>query len=76
MTDTTTIRVKTTTRDRIRTLGGGRSADDVILAALNELERRRINDLMREQSLAISRDPAELAEAQAIAEDLEYARAW
>jgi len=72
----TTIRVSTATRDRVRTLSQGQSAEGVIVAALDELERRRRADIMREQSLAVSQDPDDLAEIQRVMEDMGPARAW
>jgi len=61
----------------VRALGHGRQrAEEVIVAALDELERRNRRELMRRESLAVSQDPDDLAEVRQIAEDLGPARAW
>jgi hypothetical protein len=75
MTDTT-IRVSVNTRDRVRSLSQGQTAEEVIVAALDELERRRRRDRMREEASVVSQDPADLAEVRQIAKDMVPARAW
>jgi predicted transcriptional regulator len=74
----TSIKISTTTRDRVKRLGASahQTAEEVINAALDELERRQERDHMREEALAISRDPDDLAEAQRVLADMESARAW
>lgn len=74
----TTIKVSSETRDRVRALSvrAHQTAEEVIIRALNELERRERRERMRTEALALIDDPGELAEIQAIHDDMEHLRAW
>jgi predicted transcriptional regulator len=74
----TTLKVSTATRDRVKAISDAehRTADQVINAALDQLERFRRHRRMREQSLAALPDGADQAELQAVQEDVEELRAW
>lgn len=72
MSSTTTVKVQTSTRDLLRSIGAERhlSADQVIvtaLAALRQDERRRI---AAAEARAIANDPADLAEVRAVQVDI------
>ncbi len=68
---TTTVKVQTTTRDRLREIGAARrqSADQVILAALEAMRRDERRAQAAAEALAIRNDPQDRAELRAIAED-------
>lgn len=72
MTDTTTVKVQTSTRDLILKVGAARrqSADQVILAALEAMQRDERRQVAAAEARAIKDDPADLAEIRAIQEDL------
>jgi Arc/MetJ-type ribon-helix-helix transcriptional regulator len=72
MADTTTVKVQTSTRDLLLQIGASRrqSADQVIRDALDAMSRDETRKLAAEQARAIRDDPADLAEIQAIREDL------
>ncbi len=72
MVDTTTVKVQTTTRDRLLQLGASRhqSADQVILAALDAMSRDERRRVAAEEARAISEDPVDLAEVRAIQLDI------
>jgi hypothetical protein len=74
----TTLKVSTATRDRVKAVSDAehRTADQVINAALDQLERSRRHQRMREQSLAALPDAADRAEIQAVQEEVEDLRAW
>lgn len=72
MAGTTTVKVRTSTRDMLRAIGAERrqSADEVIrdaLAAMQRDERRRV---AAAEARAIADDPADLAEIRAIQDDI------
>lgn len=72
MAETTTVKVQTSTRDLLLQIGASRrqSADQVIRDALDAMSRDETRKLAAEQARAIRDDPADLAEIQAIREDL------
>jgi predicted transcriptional regulator len=74
----TTLKVSTVTRDRVKALSDAehRTADQVINMALDYLERENRRRRMREQSLAALNDPVDRAEATAVQADLDDLRAW
>lgn len=72
MADTTTVKVQTSTRDLILQVGAARrqSADQVILAALEAMQRDERRRVAAAEARAIKDDPADLAEIRAIREDM------
>jgi len=70
--DTTTVKVQTSTRDLLLKLGAARreSADQVILAALAAMHRDKRRQVAAAEALAIKDDPVDLAEIQAIQQDM------
>lgn len=74
----TTIKVHQRTRDRLRALADDqlRTADDVVNAALDELERRRRREEMRNRSLELLDDPEEQAALARLRADTEHLGAW
>lgn len=68
---TTTVKVQTSTRDRLLEIGAARrqSADQVILAALDAMRRDERRAHAAAEALAIRDDPQDLAELRAVAED-------
>lgn len=81
MAETTTVKVRVTTRTRLNEIGAAtrRTADEVILAGLAALERERWQQLRvraAEQAAALADDEPDLAESQAIQVDLAQLRAW
>ena len=74
----TTLKVSTTTRDRVKALRTAehRTADQVINAALDQLEHEYRRQLMRQQSMLAVHDPADRAEVAAVQADLDELRAW
>lgn len=72
MADTTTVKVQTSTRDLLLELGAVRrqSADQVIRAALAAMKRDERRAVAAAEARAIKDDPADLAEIEAIHEDL------
>ena len=72
MSDTTTVKVQTSTRDLLLELGAARrqSADQVILAALAAMRRDEGRQVAAAEALAIKDDPADLAEIRAIQQDM------
>jgi hypothetical protein len=74
----TTMKVHTATRDRVKEIGRqtSQTSEQVILAALDELERRRRLDLMRLESEAVRADADDVAEARAVMSDMDSLRAW
>ena len=72
MGNTTTVKVQTTTRDRLLELGAARrqSADQVILAALAAMRRDERRQLAAAEALALKDDPADLSEIRAIQQDM------
>jgi hypothetical protein len=78
MSDTTTVKVRTSTRDLLRRLGTSRqqTADQVIVAALEAMGRDERRQVAAAEARSIADDPSDLAEIQAIREELAalYAR--
>ena len=72
MGDTTTVKVQTSTRDRLLELGAARrqSADQVILTALAAMGRDERRHIAAAEALAIRDEPAEQAEIRAIQQDM------
>ncbi len=72
MTDTTTVKVQTTTRDLLLEVGAARrqSADQVILAALAAMRRDERRLVAAAEARSIRDDPTDLAEIRAIAQDV------
>lgn len=72
------IKVSSHTRERVKSAGlrTHQTAEQVINAALDELERRQRHDRMRQEAETLAQDSADLAEAQAILSDMESLRAW
>ncbi len=65
---TTTVKVRITTRDLLRSIGAERhqSADEVIVCALAALQRDQRRRIAAAEARAISNDPDDLAEIRAI----------
>lgn len=72
------IKVSSHTRERVKAVGSRthQTAEQVINAALDELERRERHDRMRREAEALAQDATDLAEAQAILSEMESLRAW
>jgi hypothetical protein len=72
MADTTTVKVHTSTRDLLLELGAARreSADQVIRAALAAMKRDERRQIAAAEARSIKDDPVDLAEIEAIQEDL------
>lgn len=70
--ETTTVKVRTGTRDLLRSIGAARpqSADQVILSALAAMQRDERRQLAAAEARAIAADPSDLAEIRAIRADL------
>ena len=81
MAETTTVKVRVSTRTRLNEIAAAtrRTADEVILAGLDAMERERWQELRRraaEQAVALADDEGDLAESHAIQADLAELRAW
>jgi predicted transcriptional regulator len=74
----TTLKVSPATRDRVKALSDAehRTADQVINAALDELERERRRRTMREDSQRAMLDPADQEAVAALRADMDDLRAW
>lgn len=72
MADTTTVKVQTTTRDALREIGAARrqTADQVIVAALSAMARDERRQIAAAEARAIKDDPADLAEIEAIQQEM------
>ena len=72
MANTTTVKVQTSTRDLLLQIGAARqqSADQVILAALAAMQRDERRKIAAAEARALQDDPDDLAEIQAIQEDI------
>lgn len=72
MADTTTVKVRRSTRDLILKVGASRheSADQVIVAALAAMSRDERRRIAEAEARAIKDDPADLAEVRAIQQDM------
>lgn len=54
----------------------GSSVSDAIRQALDDAVRLRRREKMREESLALSKDPSELAESRQVLKAMDELRAW
>jgi len=72
MADTATVKVQTSTRDLLLSLGTSRreSIDQVILAAVAAMHHDKRRQVAAAEALAIRDDPVELAEIRAIQQDM------
>lgn len=72
MPETTTVKVRTSTRDLLREIGASRhqSADQVITAALEAMRRDERRRVAAAEARAIRDDPHDLAEIAAIHADM------
>lgn len=72
MADTTTVKVRTSTRDLLLQIGAARrqSADQVIVAALAAMRRDERRRIAAVEARAIQDDPADLAEVRAIQQEM------
>jgi Arc/MetJ-type ribon-helix-helix transcriptional regulator len=72
MSETTTVKVHTSTRDLLLQLGAARrqSADQVIRAALEAMRRDERRQVAAQEARAIKDDAVDLAEIRAIQEDI------
>ncbi len=72
MSNTTTVKVQTSTRDRLAAVGVARrlTADQVIVSALEAMERDELRKRAAAEALAFRDDPDEIAEIRAIQEDM------
>ncbi|MEC5182276.1 hypothetical protein [Arthrobacter sp. CG_A4] len=69
---TTTVKVRSSTRDLILKIGAARheSADQVIVAALAAMSRDERRRIAAAEARAIKDDPADLAEVRAIQQEI------
>ncbi len=74
----TTLKVSPATRDRVKALSDAehRTADQVINAALDQLEREHRRRTARGDALRLSQEPADREEMRRVMEDMEELRAW
>lgn len=72
MADTTTVKVRSSTRDLLLRVGASRheSADQVIVAALAAMSRDERRRIAATEARAIKDDQADLAEVRAIQQDM------
>lgn len=72
MADTTTVKVRTSTRDLLLKIGASRheSADQVIVAALAAMSRDERRQIAAAEARDIKDDPADLAEVRAIRREM------
>lgn len=72
MADTTTVKVRRSTRDLLLKVGASRheSADQVIVAALVAMSRDERRRIAAAEARAVKNDPADLAEVRAIQQDI------
>ncbi|WP_125612324.1 hypothetical protein [Specibacter cremeus] len=72
MADTTTVKVRNSTRDLLLKIGASRheSADQVIVAALAAMSRDERRRLAAAEARAVKDDPTDLAEVRAIQQDM------
>ncbi|MGL4743559.1 MAG: hypothetical protein ACRCZD_08020 [Phycicoccus sp.] len=72
MAASTTVKVQTSTRDLLLSIGASRhqSADQVIVAALAAMKRDERRRTAAAEARAIADDPADLAEIRAIQNDI------
>lgn len=71
-TATTTVRVKSTTRDKIAEYGSEHdlTADEVILAGIKALEWEKLRKRAEWEATILSHDPEYIAEIRQVQEDL------
>jgi hypothetical protein len=69
---TTTVKVRSSTRDLLLKIGASRheSADQVIVAALAAMSRDERRRIAAAEARAVKDDPADLAEVRAIQQDI------
>jgi predicted transcriptional regulator len=74
----TTLKVSEETPDRVKALGDAqhRTADHIINAGLDALQRQRRRDQMREESRAGLADPADPDAIRRVREEMDDLRAW
>ncbi|NJC21356.1 hypothetical protein BJ994_000432 [Arthrobacter pigmenti] len=72
MADTTTVKVRRSTRDLLLQVGAARreSADQVIVAALAAMHRDERRRIAAAEARAVKDDPADLAEVRAIQQEM------
>ncbi|TWP36966.1 hypothetical protein [Leekyejoonella antrihumi] len=72
MATTTTVKVRTSTRDLLRSIGSARhqTADQVILTALAAMRRDERRAIAAAEARTLADDPADLAEIRAIQDDI------
>lgn len=72
MADTTTVKVRSSTRDLLLKVGASRheSADQVIVAALAAMSRDERRRIAAAEARAVKDDPADLDEVRAIQQDM------
>ena len=72
MAETTTVKVHTSTRDLLLQVGAARrqSADQVIRAALEAMQRDERRQVAAREARAIRDDPVDLSEIRAIQQDM------
>ena len=77
MGETTTVKVRSSTRDLLKELGAarGQSADQVIRSAIDALARDERRAVAAAEAREIAADPADLAEVAAIQEEIAALRA-
>lgn len=70
--DTTTVKVRTSTRDLLRTIGAARhqSADQIIVDALAAMQRDERRQVAAAEARAVAEDPVDRAEVRAIQDDI------
>lgn len=69
---TTTVKVRTSTRDLLRSIGTARhqTVDQVILAALSAMRRDERRQVAAAEARDIADDPVDLAEIRALHDDI------
>jgi len=77
MTTRVMVKVSEQTRRRLKAhTQSGRTADQVISAALDALEGSQRRELMRRQSSELAADPQDRAAVAEVMSDMEALRAW
>lgn len=77
MADTTTVRVRRSTREALAARGAilGQTVDDVIQAGLAALERDELRRQAEADARRLARDESDRAEVRAVQADMEHLRA-
>lgn len=70
MSETTTVKVRVATRERLR--AEGETADQVINEALDALDERKARARMWEQSHRVARNAVDRAEIASVRDDMSY----